>query len=57
MTQTTLFEQNKLVSQKLDAIMIPQLVLELQKVLIIIGSLRSHFKVVVRVALKKIKIA
>ena len=41
---TTLFDQNKLVFQKLDAIMIPELVLKLQKVFIIIGFLRFHLK-------------
>ena len=55
-TQTNLFDQNKLVFQKLEAIMNPDLVLKSPKVLIILGFLRFHFKVVVRVAfLKKVK--
>ena len=53
MTHTTLFDQNKLVFQKLDAIMNPELVLKMPKVYIIIGSLRFHFKVNVRVAFSK----
>ena len=49
MTQTTLFDQNKLVLQKLDAIMIPELVLKWPTVYIMIGSLTFHLKVDVRV--------
>ena len=49
-TITTLFDQIKLAFQKLNAIMIPELVLKLPKVLIIIVSLRFHFKVNLRVA-------
>ena len=43
MTHTTLFDQNKLVFQKLDALMNPELVLKSPKILIIIGSLRFQF--------------
>ena len=50
MANTALFDQNKLVFQNLDAIMIPELVLELQTVYIIIGSLRFHFKEDMQVA-------
>ena len=56
MTYTTLFDQNKLVSKKLDAIMNQELLLKLTKVLISIGSLRVRFKVDVQVAFKKRKI-
>ena len=47
MTQTTLFEQNKSIFQKLDAIINPELVLKLSKVLIIMCLVRFHFKVAV----------
>ena len=50
MTHTTLFDENKLVFQKLDPILNCELVSKLSKVLIIIGSLRFHLKVVVEVA-------
>ena len=39
MTHTTLFDQNKLVFQKLDTILNPELVLKLPKILIIIYTL------------------
>ena len=45
MTHKTVFDQNKLVFQKVDAVMNPELVLEMPKVYLIIGSLRFHFKV------------
>ena len=45
MTLTTLFDGKKLVSQKLDVIMILELVLKLPKVLIILGFLMWHLKV------------
>ena len=50
MTHTTLSDQNKLFPQKLDAIVIPELVINWPTVCIIIGSLRLYFKVDVRVA-------
>ena len=50
MTHTTLFDQNKLAFQKLDAIVITELALKWQKVYIIKGSLRIHFKIYVQVA-------
>ena len=53
MCHTTLFDQNKLCFQKLDSIMIPELVLKLPNVLIIIDSLRFHFKVDLQVAFFK----
>ena len=49
-TLTTLFDQNKLVSQKRDAIMILELLMKFANVLFIIGSLRFQFKVDVQVA-------
>ena len=57
MTYTTLFKQNKLIFQKLDEIMNPELALEFLKVLIVIGSLMFHFKVVMQVVFKKVKIS
>ena len=54
MTHITLFDQNKLVFQKLDAITNPKLVLKMPNFKIIIGSLRFNFKVVIRLAFKKI---
>ena len=52
-THTTLFDQTKLVFQKLDAIMIPEQALKVPKVLIIIGSLRFHLQIDVQVAFSK----
>ena len=51
MTHTTLFDQNKLVFKKIEAILNPEL--ENCKKIKIIGSLRFHFKVVLQVAFKK----
>ena len=45
-TQTTVFDQQKLVFQKLE------LILKLSKVLIILGSFSFYFKVVAQIALK-----
>ena len=50
MTPKTLFDQTILVFQKLDANMNPDLALKMPKVYIIIGSLRFHIKLNVRVA-------
>ena len=49
MTRIALFVQTKLVYQKHDAIMNPEMVLKLPNVLITICSLGFHFKVVVQV--------
>ena len=51
MNHITLFDQNKLVLQKLDAIMNSELVVKQPKILIIIVSLKFYFTVAVRVAL------
>ena len=56
MTHTTLFDQKKIVFQKLDADMNPDIVLKRPTFLIIIGSLRFNFKVVVLVTFKERKI-
>ena len=52
-THITLVDQNKLVFQKLDAIMNPELILKFPNLLFMIDSLRFHFKVVAQVVLKK----
>ena len=44
MTYTNLFDQNKLVFQKLDVIMNPKLVLNFPNFKTIIDSLRFHFE-------------
>ena len=56
MTHITLLDQNIFFFQKLNAIMIPELVLKLPKVLIIIGSLRFHLKFMCVWLSKQIKI-
>ena len=55
MTHKTLFDQNKLVFQKLDAIVIPELVLKWPKFHIIIGSLRFILKLMCKWLFKKRK--
>ena len=44
MTSKTLFDQNKLVFRKHDAVMNPKLVLKLPKVLVIIASIYKYKK-------------
>ena len=48
-THKTLFDQKYLVFQKLELVLLVELVFKLPKVLVIIVSLKLHFKVVVQV--------